>query len=312
MESSAVSDHIGGFDLIRELPVVGLAVCIGAAWRSGDQVVLKLLHPHMADVDGCRERFKREAELGLRIHHRNVVSTLASGEDNGVPYLVIEHLDGLPFDTVLKRAGTLPWATALPIAARSLMGSATCIACRSFIAILNRVISTCVEMVAVIIDLGLAKPMADDIDVDLPPVDSDQAWTVTGGAGVMGTPAYMAPEQATDPNGVQPAADIHALGATVFQWPSGDLPRPRCSDPINAMAQLVNRPPDPLAGSTSDLPPAVSAVVDRMLYPEADGRPADGFAAADDIRAPWRACPIRPTAWWRLMESAWEPFFRGS
>lgn len=289
---------IGGFTLLKPLAEGGVGSVHKARHRSGGEaVVIKLLHPHVAENQGFVERFRREAELGMRIHHRHVVQTLAFGTDDGVPYMAQEYLSGMAFDQVLDRKGPLPLAVALGIAATVADG----LGHMHSLGIVHRDVKPGNVFLtrggrAVLVDLGLAKPLDwDDIQVDQPPVEHAVSWTVSGAGGVMGTPAYMAPEQATDPAHVRPAADVHALGVMLFLWLSGGYPRLPSSDMVNGVARLINQPPTSLAAHAPELPGPVIDLVDRMVTVDPALRPADGDAAAAAIRALIQELEAEPT-----------------
>ena len=93
----------GDFDLVRELGRGGMGIVYQARQRSlNRQVALKVLSNHLGMTTKAVMRFKREAEAAARLHHTNIVPIYATGDDHGVPYYVMELIDGPSLDHVIR------------------------------------------------------------------------------------------------------------------------------------------------------------------------------------------------------------------
>jgi serine/threonine-protein kinase len=246
-------------------------------------VAVKRLHAHLTDQPGFVERFEREAEMVRGLEHPNLVRLLDQGRDeHGVPFLVLEWVEGLTVGDWLKRRGAYQPSEAADVAAQALEGLQAAWE-RS---VVHRDIKPANLMVTPsgrvkVMDFGVAK------DVDLA--------TMAGTAGVIGTPAYMAPEQL---NG-QPLdcrADIYSLGVTLYQMIAGSPPfqGPNMTD---FFRQHLRDEPPPLEVVCPGVDRALVAVIERALAKDPDDRfstPAEMMLALQ---------PHAAAGW----ETAWSP-----
>jgi serine/threonine protein kinase len=242
---------------------------------------VKALKPeHRHDVD-ARERFLREAQALQGIDHPNVVRIRAVGEEAGTPYAVMEFIAGPDLGTTLLKDGAMAPARAVRIAA----GIARGLAAIHREGIVHRDLKPHNILLApgerpVIADFGVARTMAAS------------RLTMTGR--FIGTPAYMAPEQFDDDESPTFAVDVYALGAILHETLSGEVPFTG-RDALSAIRAIREQPAPRLP---ADAPPAVQAVVDRLLEKNPRDRWPDAASLAttlDDLAA-------------RLEhERAWEP-----
>src|SRR5665213_1334916 len=183
-------------------------------------VALKILPPQTAGGPGFVERFNREARALAKLNHPNIVSVFEFGQANGMPFFVMEFVDGLNLRQV-ERAGTLSPRQALQVVPQ------ICEALQFAHdeGIVHRDIKP--ENILVdkkgrvkIADFGIAKILGREKDVSL---------TETKGA--IGTPHYMAPEQMENPSSVDHRADIFSLGVVFYEMLTGELPLGKLSPP---------------------------------------------------------------------------------
>ncbi len=225
---------------------------------------LKPEHRHDAEA---RERFLREARAIQGIDHPNVVRIRGIGEENGTPYAVMEFVPGPDLGTILLREGTLPALRAARIGA----GVARGLEAIHREGIVHRDLKPHNILIApgdrpVIADFGVARSLAAS------------RLTMTGH--LVGTPAYMAPEQFEE-SPTTSAVDLYALGAILFELLTGDTPFP-AKDTISTIRAIREKPAPSLPG---DLPTALGAIVERLLRKDPAQRYARAGALADDLEA---------------------------
>jgi serine/threonine-protein kinase len=241
----------------RVVDVGGMAAVYAATHRNGKRVAIKMLHPHIATHADVRERFLREGYVANQVEHPGVVSILDDDvTPDGAPFLVMELLDGESLDAAIGRAGgTLPVPDVLAVADQVLdvLGAfhARGVIHRDIKP--GNVFLTRTGVVKVL-DFGLAR-LRDPRFVGAP----------TASGIVLGTAAYMPPEQAQGKvDQVDPRSDLFAVGAVMFRALSGRPVR----DAKNATERLLQamRERAPSLGIVAPhLPPWVVGVVDKAL-----------------------------------------------
>ncbi|APR87052.1 Serine/threonine-protein kinase pkn3 [Minicystis rosea] len=247
---------------------------MGVVWAAEDiatraPVALKLIKG-AADDREARRRFAREARALIALTHPNVVQVREVFElSDGSPVLVMERLFGEPLGARLRRSGRLPLAEA----ARLLVPVISAVGAAHAQGIVHRDLkpeniflceSKGGEIVKVL-DFGIAKLE--------PEAAVSGAGTTTTGA-MIGTPAYMAPEQVFGDRDLDRRVDVWALGIIAYQCLSGELPT--AGEHVGqVLKRVVARPIPALAGVVPGLPREVSQIVDRMLAREREDRLAD-------------------------------------
>jgi eukaryotic-like serine/threonine-protein kinase len=276
-------------DRYRVLEVLGEggmgAVYLAEHLTLHKQVALKVVHREHAGNAELAARFAREAMATSRIEHPNVISALDFGQlDDGTAYLAVQLVRGPSLTRVLRAEGRLPWPRAVNVAAQ--IADALCAAHGHGIVhrdlkpdnVLLQYLDDGGELVKVL-DFGVAKfsPVSD--------VPSKARADLTRVGFVVGTPGYMAPEQAVGSE-ADPRSDLYALGVILWEcltsknlWSGADL------------AQLVDtqltRTPPRLAPLLSDptFPPALDELVASLLARRPSERPQDAAAVRDALRA---------------------------
>jgi serine/threonine protein kinase len=258
-----------------------------AQHRLGQVVAIKVLPPSRAREPNLKSRFLREARLALQLKHPNVVRTFQFGEADGLHYLVMEYLEGETLADLFARQGKLSSQEAVRLAYEALQGLDH-IHSRGLV---HRDIKPSNLMLVYpgrvpaesairgsvkILDIGLGRPLMEDT----PP--GDQTALTTEGI-VLGTPDYMAPEQARDPRAADIRADIYSLGCVLYQALSGRTP---FTEPnlITLMIYHATQDPQPLTELNPAVPPGLEQVVNRMMAKEPEERFATPALAAEALR----------------------------
>ncbi len=247
---------------------------MGAVYRARDVrldrlVALKVVRAELLGDQEARQRFRREAQIVARLQHPGIVSVYDYGTfANGGAYLVMELVKGEDLRRVLLREGRLDVDRALKI----LFAVCAAIETAHREGVLHRdlkpenILLPGGDVAAKVLDFGVAKVMRDE------PHDAlrtgDQASLVTAAGIIVGTPAYMAPEQL---HGVPPGArsDVFSLGVIAFEMLTGDLPFGRGSLADIVLAHARGVAPSLGAGHGSALDRAIRAALD----PDPDKRP---------------------------------------
>lgn len=262
--------RIGAYRLLAELGRGGAGTVYRAVDPTGTPVALKVLTPGGSDAAGV-ERFLREA--GIRFEHPNVVRTLGGGlAADGRPYVVLELLRGESLRTAF--AHMTP-----PEVIESIRQVALGVGAIHAKGMVHRDLKPenlfrCEDGTTKVLDLGIATF-----------VDGRAKLTKTGT--VVGTPAYLAPEQARGDGDVDARADVWALGAVLYEGLSGRSPFRRAGVLATMLAVSVDPVPT-LVDVAPDVPRAVAAVVHRCLDRTIGQRYANGAELARALEAAMR------------------------
>ncbi len=274
----------------RELGRGGMAVVVAARHAElGNEVAIKALHREALQQPSSVERLMREARAAAGLRSEHATRVLDVGRlPNGAPFLVLERLRGMDLHALLETRGPF----SVGEAARAVIEACDAVAEAHEGGIVHRDLkpsnlflaqrrdgSTSVK----VLDFGIAKA-----SVGL----EESALTTTSSS--LGTPLYMAPEQILDAKSVTSAVDVWALGVTLYELVSNQIPW----DVQNVhalLAKIITEPPVPLRRRRADVPAALEAIVTRCLARE----PKDRYPSARDLAralAPLadRAMPVLP------------------
>jgi serine/threonine-protein kinase len=257
----------GKWRLDQLLGVGGMAAVYAATHRNGNRVAVKLLHPHCMANDAIRSRFQREGYVANKIEHVGAVRVLDDDiASDGAVFLVMELLEGETLEERIKRRGRLPAEEALGIVYHLLETLA--------VAHIKGIVHRDIKLDNVfitragdvkVLDFGIAR-LAESTWQN----SADRTRTNA----TMGTPAFMAPEQALGrSNEVDAKTDLWAVGATLFKL----LTARNVHEATTINEQLVNaatKPAPPLKSILTGAPSDLAAVVDRALaFAKADRWP---------------------------------------
>jgi tetratricopeptide (TPR) repeat protein len=258
------------YRLERELGGGGMSrVFLAEETALGRRVVIKLLPPELAAVLSA-DRFQREVRLAAALQHPHIVPLLSAGSAGNILYYTMPLVEGESLRARLSREGELP----VPEAVRLLREVVDALAYAHRQGIVHRDIKPDNILLsqhhAVVTDFGIAKALSS--------AGGGGTLTVTGMA--IGTPTYMAPEQASGEAGVDHRADIYALGALAYEMLAGEPPF-RGNTAQALIAAQLTRAATPLTDLRAAVPTDLAAVIHRCL----EKRPADRFQRAEEMLA---------------------------
>ncbi len=258
----------GRYEIEKPLGRGGMGMVYRAHDRTLDErVAIKVLRPDFAQDPKMAERFRSEIKIARRIRHRNVCAIHDYGEDRGLLYISMELIDGVDMKQVLRERGGLPSDEAYDVSIQLAEGLEAVHAA----GIIHRDLKTPNIMVdrdhvARLMDFGIAKRQ-------------EGGGTATATGQVLGTPEYMAPEQAQG-HKVDFRTDVYALGVVIYEIFTGNVPF-RGDTPISTILKHLNDPP-PL--DVAGLPQGLRSVLRRALAKEPDLRYPTARALADGLR----------------------------
>ncbi|MBL8166334.1 MAG: serine/threonine protein kinase, partial [Anaerolineae bacterium] len=219
-------------------------------------VAIKVLPRNLTHDDKFLERFYREVQIAASLQHPHILPVYDFGEYEGVPYIVMAYVNGGTLgdwiaqgamDPSVVRRVTQEMADALDYAHRK--------------GVIHRDFKPGNVLLddegnTYLTDFGLAKM-------------SESSMQITG-TGILGTPAYMAPEQA-EPKELAPTADVYALGVTIFQMLTGHAPY-EAPTPLGVLMAHVTQPIPKIHQLRPELPQSVQVVIERAMAKSPEGR----------------------------------------
>src|ERR1019366_6368116 len=257
----------GSYTLERELGGGGMSrVFVATESALGREIVIKVLTAETGNTVSV-ERFKREIAVVAKLQHPHIVPILTAGESQGLPFYTMPFVKGDSLRARLAKSGELSVGDTVPI----LRDIASALAYAHGEGVVHRDIKPENVIisggVAVVTDFGVAKAM------DLAITGGGHERTGLTSLGVaLGTPAYMAPEQATADPHVDQRADIYAFGCVAYEMLAGSSPF--AGRPLQQLlAAHVTELPDPLIRRRAAVPPALAALVMKCLEKRAGDRP---------------------------------------
>ena len=231
------------------------------------KVVIKVLPPEMA-AGVNQDRFRREIQLAARLQHPHIVPLLAAGSSTDILWYAMPFIEGESLRVKLARGGELPVAETV----RIVREVADALAYAHQQGVVHRDIKPDNVLLsgrhALVTDFGVAKAVSE----------STGAHTLTSLGLALGTPAYMAPEQASADPHVDHRADLYALGAMAYEMLAGHPPFSGMSAQ-SILASHITQTPATISSHRPAVPAALNAVVMRCL----EKRPADRWQSADEL-----------------------------
>ena len=270
----AEGDRFGDCTIVRPLGSGGMGQVYLASAPDGMQYALKLLHPELGHrSEDVKRRFLHEAEFLMTIRHRNLVEVFDAGEDKeiGLCYILMEYMPGGSLGDMIAKNGRLPVDTAISYVSQT--ADALSVAHKQ--GVIHRDIKPdnilfTADGVPKLTDLGVAKFFDDAADAKL---------TMDGH--LLGTPAYMAPEQMMDSHHIDARADIYSLGVVLYEMLTGNRPN-EGSTVMGLLAKAIKGEPLPdVRTLRPEVSMSVAYVLSLMCAPKPDDRPESPSVVVD-------------------------------
>lgn len=279
-------DEIGRLGPYRILQVLGQGG-MGLVFQALDThlqrpVALKVMKPDLAEESVSKQRFLREARAAAAIEHDHIVTIYQVGEENGLPFLAMQLLRGEPLDKRLERDGPLPVPEVLRIGRETARGLAAAHA-RGMIHRDIKPGNIWLEVLADERGVSALRVRVKLLDFGLARSAQDPQTRLTKSGFIVGTPAYMAPEQARGET-VDARADLFSLGCVLYQMATGRLPFTG-KDTLAILYALANDHPLPPQTINPDVPLALAELITRLLAKDPAHRPASAREVAEQLEA---------------------------
>ncbi len=253
--------RLGGFRILKVLGAGGMGVVFQAEDPKLERkLAIKAMLPSLAASDSARKRFLREAKTAAAIEHDHIVPILQVGEDRGVPFIAMPFLKGEPLDERLKRDSVLPVAEVVRIGREAAEGLAAAHA----VGLIHRDIKPANLWLEApkgrvkILDFGLARAAADNSQL-------------TQQGAIIGTPAYMAPEQGAGAT-VDQRCDLFSLGCVLYRLCTGQMPF-NGKDTVSTLVSVATDTPQAPAEIQPEVPAELSDLVMELLAKKPEDRP---------------------------------------
>lgn len=259
------ADEIGrlaGYRILKLLGEGGMGkVLLAEDLQLKRKVALKVMKRGLALNPKARQRFLQEAQLAAAIDHDHIAHIYQVGEDRGIPFLAMQLLNGSSLEDLLKRQGAFKIKQILRISMQVAEGLSAAHE-RNLIHRDIKPANIWIEPTGggrvKILDFGLARSTAEDVGL-----------TQTGA--IMGTPAYMPPEQARGEK-VDQRCDLYSLGCVMYRMATGDLPI-KGNDTMAMLMALALHEPTPPVKLRDEIPAPLSDLIMKLLAKDRDKRP---------------------------------------
>jgi serine/threonine-protein kinase len=248
-------------------------------------VAIKFLQPHRLDDERSIARLVREARASQKLESPHVVRVIDIGTEQGFVYLVMERLEGTDLRALLATEGRL----SIGVAVRYVLDTCEALVEAHALGIVHRdlkpanlFLTHTVEgrPILKVLDFGIAKDAREE----------DAQQSLTGTAGILGSPSYMSPEQIRNPKSVDGRADVWALAVVLYELLTNALPFGGASSAAT-LASIMADPPIPLRSIRPDVPRELALVVERCLTKNASERTPSIVALARQL------APFAPRDW---------------
>ena len=264
----------GKYEIVRFLGKGGMGLVLEARHtKLGHRVALKLLLAEFMDRPDALARFEREARAAALLRSPHVVRVLDVDNDNargGVPFIVMDYLEGRDLASELKRRQILPVAEAVDLMLQACIAFAEAHA--------SGIVHRDIKPSNLFLEDAQGRPVLKVMDfgvAKLATVPGETELTTTETA--LGTPSYMAPEQLTSSKTIDHRADIWALGVVTYRMLSGKLPF-TADSPAALAVSILTTTPTHLSTAAPAVPPALANAVMSALERDVSRRPQDAIA----------------------------------
>jgi serine/threonine protein kinase len=270
---------LGSYLLLERLGEGGMGTVFKARHRTMDRIVaVKVIRKERLNHPEAVGRFRREIKVAAQLNHPNIVKAFDADEVGGTHLLVMEYVEGTDLAKLLKQQGRLPIPAACEYVRQAALGlqhAQECGLVHRDIKPLNLLIATPRNEPALvkILDMGLARiqPSEDGAEV---------STFLTQEGAVMGSPDYIAPEQAMGAHNVDIRADLYSLGCTFYHMLAGQVPFPGGTLGAKLVRHKLEEP-ERIERLRPEVPPALAAIVHRLMAK----RPEDRYQTPAEVAA---------------------------
>ncbi len=277
--SKRLPEQIGRYRVIEQIGSGGM----GQVYRAEDAqrqavVAIKLLAAALATDPNNVRRFEREIEALKRLDHPNIVRLLDSGTHDGIPYFVMEYVEGRPLTALMRRMGRLPWRQAVHWAIQICDGLAHAHARQ----VIHRDLKPGNVLIAAdgvvkLTDFGIARVFG--------------TATLTSAGSVVGTVEYMSPEQASGKR-IDARSDLYSLGILLYTMVTGSLPY-RGKDYLEVLQQHRYGRFDPPRKLAPEIPVWLDDLICQLMEKEPQRRPPNAETVRRRLIAVLRKVDLR-------------------
>ncbi len=258
--------RLGHYEILKVLGVGGFGLVFQAFDDSLHRVVaIKVLSPRLAVTSPPRKRFLREARASAQVRHENVVQIYAV-EENPIPFLVMEFIEGITVQQHLDKTGPLESAEVVRLGKQIALGLAA--------AHEKGLIHRDVKPANILIESG---PDRRVLLTDFGLARTADAASQSQSNVIAGTPLYMAPEQASG-DALDHRVDLFSLGSVLYAMIAGHSPF-RAPSMLAVMKRVAEDTPRPIQQIIPEVPRGLSAIIERLLEKD----PADRFQSAREV-----------------------------
>jgi len=277
---AAVGKVVGDYELLEELGRGGMGVVYRARQQSlGRIVALKMILRGELASECDLTRFRAEAEATARLNHPQIVPLYEVGEYDSRPFYSMKLIEG---QTLSRRLAEGPLSSRA--AAELLLPVCRAVAAAHEQGVLHRDLKPANILIDAegqphVSDFGLAKR------INTPSESLPAGESLTQSGAIVGSPSYMAPEQAAGDRGeIGPASDVHSLGAVLYHMLTGRPPF-QASTPVDTLLMVLEQEPLPPRMFNPAIDPELELICVKCLQKPTDLRYASAAALADDLQA---------------------------
>lgn len=269
---------LGKYRLLDVLGRGGMGAVLKAESTSLNRTVaLKVMATDLLKSDVALARFEREIRYAATLNHPNIVRAIDADRAGNQYFLVMEYVDGRDLKEMFKEHGRLP----IEFSCECIRQAALALQHAHTRGLVHRDIKPANIIVAR--DSQNGQPIVKLLDLGLARIEQEETPTddsITRSGQIMGSPDYMAPEQATNAKNADIRSDIYSLGVTLFQLISGEVPYPG-ETVMEKLVARINTDAPPLSSRREDVPPVLVHIVARMLNRD----PAQRFQTPGEVAA---------------------------
>ena len=280
---------LNNYKILERLGKGRMAGVYKAEHETGQVVAVKVLPPSKAKDANLLARFQREARLSMKLKHPNVVRAFQVGLDRGLHYIVMEYLDGETLEETLNRRKNLPPKEAVRLVYQALQGLQHICdqgmihrdmkpANIMLVPTAKSTNKDTTQSIVKILDIGLGREFFDEDSV----IPSENVELTTEGV-LLGTPDYLAPEQARDPRNIDIRADIYSMGCVFYHMLAGQPPFPDKSV-VSQMVRHATEDPKMVKSFSPDVPDGLQQILNWMLAKKPEQRYPTPLRAAQAMQ----------------------------